>query len=291
MLFFGHLMGGLGNQLFQICMVISNAIDYESQFFFPDSERLCSKRHTYWNTFLSRLKPFLTSEIFIKNSITQIIREEKFEYVTPDANLLKNNNVLFFGYFQSYKYFEHNYRTIYDLIDIDCAKNNLINKISDVNVLRNNNNYDNVISMHFRLGDYKNIQNCHPLMTLNYYSNCLKYLSENGVNLRECKILYFCESNLNDLKIVANIISKLRLEHPYLEFVRQPGLEDYEEIILMSLCKYNIIANSTFSWWGAYFNSREDKIVMYPNVWFGPSLSDKNVKDLNPPSWIEISCD
>ena len=295
----GHIMGGLGNQLFQIFMIISTAINNETQFFFPDREQLCSKRYAYWNSFLSKLKIFLQTEEFIKHQITKIIQEKEFEYQEFDVELINKENVLFYGYFQSYKYFEKNYRTIYDLIDIDKYKYNLIHKIGRFNVLKNvtelityDNDltiYDKAISMHFRLGDYKNVQNCHPLMTLKYYSNCLKYLSECGINLREYKILYFCENNLSDIRHVISIINNLQSEYPYLEFVRQPGLEDYEEMLLMSLCKHNIIANSTFSWWGAYFNHREDKIVMYPNVWFGPSLSDKNVKDLNPSTWIQIS--
>jgi hypothetical protein len=295
----GHIMGGIGNQLFQIFMIISKAIETETQFFFPDKEQLCLKRHAYWNSFLSRLKIFLQTEEFIKCQITKIIQEERFEYQEFDVKLINKENILFYGYFQSYKYFEKNYRTIYDLIDVDKYKYDLINKISCFNVLKNvtelitcDNDltiYDKAISMHFRLGDYKNIQHCHPLMTLKYYSNCLKYLNESGVDLTKFKILYFCENNLSDIRHVIQIINNLQSEYPYLEFVRQPGLEDYEEMLLMSLCKHNIIANSTFSWWGAYFNNREDKIVMYPNVWFGTSLSDKNTKDLNPPTWIKIS--
>ena len=294
-----HLMGGLGNQLFQIFMCISTAIDLNTQFFFPDKEQLCSKRHSYWNTFLSRLKPFLRSDSFIQHSINGIVKEIKFEYVDYKSPKMLNENILFYGYFQSYKYFQHNYETIYDLINVNLAKNNLVNKIANINVLKNADElekcddefkfYDKTISMHFRLGDYKNIQDCHPLTTLAYYSNCLKYLNDNGVNLREYKILYFCESNFSDIMQVSSMIDDLKVEYPYLEFVKQFGLEDYEEMLLMSLCKYNIIANSTFSWWGAYFNNRTDKIVMYPNVWFGPSLHDKNTVDLTPPSWVEIS--
>lgn len=295
----GHIMGGLGNQLFQIFMVISTAINNKTQFFFPDREQLCSKRHAYWNSFLSRLKIFLQTEEFIKHQITKIIQEKGFEYQEFDNELINKENILFYGYFQSYKYFEKNYRIIYDLIDIDKYKYDLIHKIGRFNVLKNVTElitcdddftiYDKAISMHFRLGDYKNIQNCHPLMTLKYYSNCLKYLNECGINLREYKILYFCENNLSDIRHVIKIIGDLQTEYPYLEFVRQTGLEDYEEMLLMSLCKHNIIANSTFSWWGAYFNNKEDKIVMYPNVWFGSSFSDKNIKDLHPTSWIQIS--
>ena len=294
----GHIMGGLGNQLFQIFMIISMSIDMQIPFYFPDKEKLCSKRHAYWDSFLSRLNPFLQTELFIRYNVSTIINEEKFKYEQYNSELIKTKNILFYGYFQSYKYFEKNYRTIYDLIDIDKYKNELINKISQVNVLKNSTElmrrdneitiYDKTISMHFRIGDYKNIQNCHPLMTLKYYSNSLKYLCESGIDLREYKILYFCENNLSDIRDAISIINNLQLEYPYLDFFRQTELEDYEEMILMSLCKHNIIANSTFSWWGAYFNNNEDKIVIYPSVWFGPQLSYLNIKDLHPPSWIKI---
>jgi hypothetical protein len=56
----------------------------------------------------------------------------------------------------------------------------------------------------------------------------------------------------------------------------------------MSFCKYNIIANSTFSWWGAYFNDTGDKIVCYPNKWFGPSITTPT-EQLFPKEWICIS--
>jgi hypothetical protein len=60
-------------------------------------------------------------------------------------------------------------------------------------------------------------------------------------------------------------------------------------MLLMSACDHNIIANSTFSWWGAYMNTNPNKMVLYPSVWFGPKLSDKIVDDLCPPEWIKIN--
>ena len=58
---------------------------------------------------------------------------------------------------------------------------------------------------------------------------------------------------------------------------------------LMSLCNHNIIANSTFSWWGAYFNHHEDKIVCYPDIWFGPAQGNKYMGDLFPEKWYKVS--
>jgi hypothetical protein len=56
-------------------------------------------------------------------------------------------------------------------------------------------------------------------------------------------------------------------------------------MLLMSCCKHNIIANSSFSWWGAYFNSNADKIVCYPEVWFA---NNTDTSDLCPLEWIKM---
>ncbi|MCL5017609.1 MAG: alpha-1,2-fucosyltransferase, partial [Patescibacteria group bacterium] len=66
----------------------------------------------------------------------------------------------------------------------------------------------------------------------------------------------------------------------------QKGIADYEEMILMSHCKHNVIANSSFSWWGAWLNGHKDKIVIAPKKWF--NAGDINTTDLIPDNWIEI---
>ena len=69
-------------------------------------------------------------------------------------------------------------------------------------------------------------------------------------------------------------------------YVSRPELKDYEELILMSKCKHNIIANSSFSWWGAWLNANPDKIVIAPKQWF--KTKKVNTKDIIPESWIKI---
>ena len=102
--------------------------------------------------------------------------------------------------------------------------------------------------------------------------------------------MYYIFVKKKDNNIVEKKITILKEKFPQLTFIKASDeKEDWEQMLMMSCCEHNIIANSSFSWWGAYFNGNEDKIVCYPNVWFGPKLANKDTGDLCPNSWELIS--
>lgn len=282
-----HLMGGLGNQLFQIFTTISNALKYKVPFKFAYSDMLTTgmNRPTYWNNFLKSLKIF-TDPSFNSNGF-DILRETHFHYNHIQINHI-NRGLKLYGYFQSYKYFKENYSSIIKLIKLketqDFIKNKYNHYFSETN-----------ISIHFRLGDYKNLQDYHPIMKPEYYQNSLNIVLENIYdekqnnnckNIQSINLLYFCEKEDNQY-VVDNYISKLNKEHVNIIKI-DDTIEDWEQLIIMSCCSHNIIANSSFSWWGAYFNQNQNKIVCYPQIWFGDKMNDKNTKDLCPNEWIKV---
>jgi hypothetical protein len=273
-------MGGLGNQLFQIFATISYAIKSKNQFKFLNIstlERGKTIRYTFWDSFLIRLKPFLIDNI---PQTVIIIREKDFDFNELPINKMLRNDVLIGGYFQSYKYFKENYEMISRIIGLETSKANLLNKIQ-----LNNESLESTISMHFRIGDYKTIQNFHPIMPTEYYLECLQFINDKYEN-KQFTVIYFCEDvDIEDVKVTINF---LKTQFANYEFIRGDNkLKDWEQMLLMSCCHHNIIANSTFSWWAAYFNSWKDKTICYPSVWFGPS-STHNTKDMFPPEWIKI---
>jgi hypothetical protein len=98
-------------------------------------------------------------------------------------------------------------------------------------------------------------------------------------------VKYFCEEE--DIDTIDKNIAVLKQEFRSVEFEREVAESDWQEMISMSCCKHHIIANSSFSWWGAYLNPRRDKIVCYPSVWFGP-LIQQDVSRMFPIDWIKI---
>jgi hypothetical protein len=269
-----HIMGGLGNQLFQIFAAFSYALDVNQEFVLPNIGKTpgITERPTYWSSFLSSL------QFLVKDSLPKIevLREKGFEYYNIPK--IFGKDILFYGYFQSYKYFENYYKEICDIIELEKKKLEVKEKF-------NKYNFENSVSMHFRIGDYIHIQNTHPILEESYYEKSLNKILENVSDLK--KVYYFTEKQ--DYYEVQNIIFNLAKIFPELEFINiLDETKDWEEMLLMSMCENNIIANSTFSWWGAYFNNNPDKIVCYPSIWFGPRLKH-NTEDLFPPSWTKIS--
>lgn len=277
-----NLMGGLGNQLFQIFATISYAIKSKNRFAFLSQETLgtgsTTIRHTFWKTFFANLKPFLVKDL----PVVRVIREQGFAYNELPVSEMINQNIMLYGYFQSYKYFQANYSTICRLIGLGKMKVTILQKLDTTA-----DSFDNTISMHFRIGDYKKLQDYHPLATYEYYESSLGLIQKlkKGINF---EILYFCEDG--DIEDVLSIINKLESKFPSYKFVRgEKNMEDWEQMLLMSCCHHNIIANSSFSWWGAYFNFYTDKIVCYPSVWFG-AKTNNDMSDLCPQEWNKIAC-
>jgi len=282
-------MGGLGNQLFQIFATISCAMDANTKFYFFNIEKLgegingCTVRPTYWNNFLIRMRIFLRP-LTHSLPVMKIVRENGFHYTELPVNKItaENKDIMLHGYFQSYKYFEKNFNAIYNIIGIENMKKKIHKKM-----FISNSFFDKTISVHFRIGDYKLLQDYHPIAKYEYYKNALNHIQNINKDIFYT-ILYFCENiDIDDVNI---IINQLKESFPNFTFLRVGDyLQDWEQMLLMSSCEHNIIANSSFSWWGAYFNINNSKIVCYPAKWFGDKANTSSTVDLCPPEWIKIT--
>jgi hypothetical protein len=320
-------MGGLGNQLFQIFTTIAYAADNQIPFYFSGEYNLTvgTKRHTYWNTFLKVFKeidviktPVISNprkdnlaalntsiqEAFAlkgfnkKNGNNQImvLREKEFAYNSLsflNEILVKEpvvKEIRLHGYFQTAKYFGHQKEHIFKMVKLFDSKKEVIERNPSYKYLTNSV----TISLHFRLGDYKFLQDLHPILPKEYYLAALLYVMKSlSSNLNNnsntfVKVLYFCEEA--DFPKVLKTIDYLKQHFPTEAVVFEKvntNLDDWEQMVLMSLCSHNIIANSSFSWWSAYFNTNYNKIICCPKKWFGPR-SNHDTKDLYLDEWIQI---
>jgi len=272
-----QIMGGLGNQLFQIFNLISYSLTNNVAFHFEPQHQVKKERPFYWDNFLKSLKTFIKPM-----KTDNIYKEPHFHYTKVPLYSEIQKPFKFVGYFQSYKYFHENEEYIFKMIQLESQKE--ATKLKYYNLFA----FENIISLHFRIGDYKNLQQHHPVASINYYINALKYTIDK-TNKTDWTILYFYEKQ--DKNEVSQNISKIKEIFPNLSFRPiDTDIPDYEQLLLMSLCKHNIIANSSFSWWGAYFNTNQHKIVCYPNPdkWFGPAQGKKKMDDMFPDTWVNI---
>jgi hypothetical protein len=274
-------MGGLGNQLFMIFAAFSYAIDHDIKLALHSfKEKTMSNTRTYWNSLLDSFKDIVELH---HNEIGY--EEHDFGHI-PIPDYLIDGNQMIRGYFQSEKYFKHNYDKIIEFM-------NLRNKIASVKSEYSFLYTKKTIALHFRMGDYIGLQMYHCIKNPDYYIAALKSLEKElelrGENLEtDYNILYFCQEY--DIPTVEKYIHCIKnFAKINCNFIRVPHtIPDWQQMLLMSSCEHFIIANSTFSWFGAYFSEYSDKIVYHPKIWFGPAYNDKNLSDLFPETWKGI---
>lgn len=196
--------------------------------------------------------------------------QKNFEY-SPE--IFGFNNKYLDGYWQSEKFFEsckHKVISDFEFKGELCERNLKIKSIAEV---------ENSISIHIRRGDYVSnpkANNLHGnICNLEYYRNAIKFFTEKITN----PVFIVFSDDIEWVK------DNLKISNCH--FVSwNKGEYSYNDMRLMSFCKHNIIANSSFSWWGAYLNKNPKKIVVSPNKWF----NDKklNTVDLIPDGWHKI---
>jgi hypothetical protein len=251
------LQGGLGNQLFQWAYGKTLSVKHNTG--------LCLDLKSYVNqgsntprTFeLNRFPNFNHEQpqIELKNTI-QIV--DNFNY----SELLYNENYNYYlnGFWQSEKYFSN----VSDLII-----KQLQPTTETIEKLKKHINGKSV-SLHVRRTDYVSSNGFHPVQTIEYYDKALEVIGNYDQLLIFSDDINWCKENLKYKNIL---------------FVENQ--DNIEDMWLMSLCDHNIIANSSFSWWGAWLNQNKDKIVITPKNWFG-SQSNLNDLDITPVNWIKI---
>lgn len=294
------LMGGLGNQLFQYCtgrrlsLRLGTELALDPTFLRKDFGARITPRPYMLDRYrsvgkvisqeeldefinedmpayklqMNRTSERITGHKIFKNPRMFIEKDKNFEPAVLD---LPDDRYLY-GYFQSHRYFRDVRETILEDLTVrepmDLANHEMAGKIRE----------SSSVCLHVRRGDYITNKDANRILGVDltdYYQRAVKQLNE---RLDNCHYFIFSDDpdwvrrNLDIGKefTVVDINSPERAE---------------QDLRLMSLCKHFIIANSSFSWWGAWLSRNQDKTVIAPKRWF---LDDRNVKDRCPEEWMRI---
>ena len=225
------------------------------------------------NFFNGAIKKNIFQRIINKvlNSLNIILYIEKWGEKNINKIIGKKFIRYYFGWWQSEKYFKDIAAEIKGEFKFQEFKNE--KNIDLKNKILNSNS----ISIHVRRGDYLNNIYLGGLTPLSYYENAIEYILQ---KVKEPSFYIFS----NDIEWCKQ---NLKLDYPVYYIDWNKGEESFRDMQLMSLCKHNIIPNSSFSWWGAWLNSNPNKIVIAPQKWFNDCLK-WNYSNIVPETWIKI---
>lgn len=242
---------GLGNTLFQLATMYALSKEYGFEINIYELELYSNLLRNFNFNHNEKIfsKFFQLYKNYPSNNINIIRESEAYQveqfYDNNFINRIKenlNNNITIEGYFQSHLYFDKYNSDLYNLFEID---NDSLNYIKNKYPILFNNDVIN-ICIHIRM-NYANCIN----YNFNYFEKAIQYFKERFNNIH-----FFVFSNN------INLIENWFQDKCICTYVTDNI--DYIDLWIMSLCKHNIITHSTFSWWGAYLNKNQNKIVTFP---------------------------
>jgi hypothetical protein len=247
-------MGRLGNQMFQYATLYAVAKENDYEFGVPYSQK--NNTEEYHTFHLPKIFNLSAKDSSIINN-TKKFAEKRHDF-DPDIFSIEDGTDIF-GYFQTEKYFKKYKEEIKKEFEFP-------EKISSFCMsFRKTIPNEKVISLHVRRGDYLVQQQNHPVCDREYYQEAMNFFNEESCFLIFSDDVPWCIENFSGekFKIFQN--------------------NDKYSLCMMSLCNGHIIANSSYSWWGAWLGSVEN--VVAPKKWFGESLKHKSVEDTYCDNW------
>jgi hypothetical protein len=266
-----YSQGGLGNQLFQYAFARQLAINYNTSLYLDPSWFLNkNKKETprYLDILSFNVKPIILGKK--RRMMSSLLRRRAVAFLSPILPIkpfrerpgqapssvlcsVKNNSFLF-GYWQSQDYFSLiRSQLLSELAPQDHCGTSFDQISAEMQST-------NSVSLHIRRGDYVNSR-YHSVCDLSYYLKALNVIMS---KVNQVKIYVFSDD-------VEWCRRYLALPIPYVLIRDLVALSSPLELYLMSKCRHHIIANSTFSWWGAWLSTYNNKIVVAPSQWFANS--------------------
>jgi len=273
-----NFMGGLGNNLFQLANLYSIHKSYKIPYFITNDVDRGNIHLFNQSTELEVSQLFDNKFNILTHSTTE--KQNMNMYNHFDMNPTNDSsykpvhildNICYNGYFQSDKYF----------LNIDIKSEFILNK-EIINNLKQEYSHlfiKPTIALHYRLaGDrvLSNIQFYHKNVSKEFYLKSLEIICKNDIS--KYNILLFSD-NISEAKQILKDVNLIPIDN------KNNNIKDF---ILMSMCDYNIIGNSTFSWWSAYMNNNNKLTIAPKTEWFGQGYKHMNLNDLFPKQWITL---
>jgi len=268
---------GLGNQMFQYAFYLSLKQHLDNCVYYLVAPNISHNGYELEKVF--NIKNSKPKNLFIR-AFKKILKrkiDKKYEtnFGNYDPEFIFSNKVIAYycGYWQTERYFQNIIDEVKKSFRFKDPKISIKNKL----FLDKIKSFDSV-SIHVRRGDYESHEGSKKLLggmcNLDYYKRAIEEINKYTSN--KPYFVVFSDDILwakNNLKLSSSI---------YVDW--NTGENSWQDMFLMTKCKHNIIANSTFSWWGAWLNSNPNQKVIYPQRWY----NKLETRDIAPENWIKI---